>query len=293
MIYMHVGVHKTATTYLQSLLAANQGKMAAAGRAYWILWQIRGVLQDLQADRYWTEAGVQHLRTHASSPLFRLRGFTEAASDCLISDENIVGLSTQATGGQFYPEAAKRLRRIRAVLPDKDIEVWLCVRAYDQFLSSVYCETLRGGHFTPWQDFAKLYDPLPPERWPALVDAIHASLPRSRVVIWAYEDFRSLLPQIASRLSGIPYDQLHQLSNDERASPSGEAIRRHCEKAASMTSNQRTLSVAMYEELYPLKSFPEKFNPWRREVTDTMRSTYREDLELIKARPYVEFLTAA
>jgi hypothetical protein len=290
MIYLHVGLHKTATTYIQSLLAANQGKMAAVGRAYWILWQIRGVLQDLQAERYWTEAGIQELRTRASSPLFRLRGMVEAASDCIISDENIVGLSTQAMSGQLYPDATKRLRRVRSVLPDKEIEVWLCLRSYDQFLPSIYCETLRAGHFVPWQDFAERYSTLPDRRWPALVDAVRASLPNSRVVIWAYEEFRSLLPKVASRLSGLPYEDLHKLSSDERASPSSEAIEKHCAVAASKTPNQRMLSVAMHEELYPLRDFPKKFYPWVPHVAEAMKHAYRDDLTEIRKRPYVEFL---
>ena len=41
MIRLHLGVHKTATTYLQELFALNRGRIAMAGRAYWPLIHLR------------------------------------------------------------------------------------------------------------------------------------------------------------------------------------------------------------------------------------------------------------
>lgn len=293
MIYLHIGVHKTATTYLQSLLAANQGRMAAAGRAYWILHQIRGILSELQLDRNWTVAGIKYLAENRRSPLHRLRELVAAAPDCVISEENVVGVCNDILEAGFFPRAATRLRRIQQPLQDHEIEVWLCLRAYDDFLPSAYCEALRGGHFVPMEDFAALYRTLPDARWPALVDTIHEQLPGSRLVVWAYEDFRILLPKIAARLSGLPYENMRRLSHDERPSASYKAIFEHGRVAADKTSAQRKLSIAMYEELYPRSDFPESFYPWTDREAAEMKEAYRADLADVVRRPYVEFLSAA
>lgn len=292
MIYLHLGVHKTATTYLQDLLAANQGKMASIGRAYWALSQIRPALADLLGNTNWSEAGVQRLKTDPSSPLFRFFEFVLAKPDCVISDENILGFPAEAIDGEVYPRASIRLRRLRQSLGNRRVEVWLCLRAYDEFLASSYSEALRSGYYyASIEDFTQRNRTMPDGRWPALVDVIRERFPDSRMVIWDYEDFRPLLQGIVSRLSGLAYDTLHHLRADARLSLSAQAIEAHCAQAAEMNQLERLLSIAQCEETYPRSAFPGKFYPWSPHQAEAMKQAYRDDLAEIRQRPYVEFLS--
>jgi tetratricopeptide (TPR) repeat protein len=77
MIYLHLGAHKTATTYLQELFERNQDLIFDAGRAYWQLGLLRLVI-----DAEFREASevlqrrrllLRHLTKRNWRPMQRLR----------------------------------------------------------------------------------------------------------------------------------------------------------------------------------------------------------------------------
>lgn len=291
MIYLHLGVHKTATTYLQELLLTNWGKMAANGRAFWPLTHIRPVLAQLQDPRIWVKDARPNL-AKPSGPLHRLHDLIKAAPDCTISDENLIGYPRETIEGQLYPHAESRLRMTGAALSGEKVEIWLCLRSYDDFLASIYVEALRHGYFAPIDAFTQSYDPLPDRRWPALVDAVRSCFPASRLVIWTYEEFDVLRETVATGLSGLPFGELCHHSSDTNPSPSGKAIDAHAAKAAAMTRAERILSMAMCEDASPRNAFPAKFYPWRPDVAEAMKAAYRADLDALRERGDVEFLSA-
>ena len=50
MLRLHIGAHKTATTYLQGLLDANQGRIARSDQSYWLNTQTRPPVAELLAE---------------------------------------------------------------------------------------------------------------------------------------------------------------------------------------------------------------------------------------------------
>ena len=294
MIYLHLGVHKTATTYLQDLFALNQGRIASAGRAYWRLDQIRGDIdlgmREALAPRRGPRALAKRLLETPRPPLHRLRDKLDVAMDCILSEENLLGFPHEALRGQFYVNARERLGLLAAALGDRPAEVWLCIRAYPGFLGSLYAEALRHGYHATIAEFTAR-NQAPGGQWRRLVETIHRSLPEARIVVWRFEDFRTLEPVVVERLSGVALAGLRPLAHaDVRPSPSAKAVVEQSERAGDLGRAERTLSMAMLEDKFPLSEYPGKFDPWDNQTLARMNRDYTSDIASLRSLPFVEFL---
>lgn len=293
MIRIHLGVHKTATTYLQNLFELNRARIAAAGSAYWPVMHIRPAL----AYSLWSEAmgdgplGPLRRRALRGAPFNHLNLFLEAGDSQVLSDENIPGSAAESLHGRIYPQAADRMGRLAAILGERPVEVWLCLRAYPQFLASLYAEALRHGAFMPLAEMVGR-NREPAGQWPMLVEAIHRALPRARIVIWRYEQFAALETQVVERLSGVPLAQMQPLpGGNVRTSPSARAIAQHLEAAEPMARARRILSLVMAEAQLPASGSTDSFDPWPAEQSARMQAAYEADMAAIAALPFVEMLT--
>lgn len=294
MIYLHLGVHKTATTYLQDLFELNQGRIADAGRAYWTREHFRPLIQ-------W---GFRAREMSGRHPLVRrfmqprverifvrqIRELLAAPMPSIISEENIIGNVADALDGRSYVHARERLDFMARTIAG-EVEVWLCMRDYATFLASQYAEALRHGYDVPIARFVET-NRVAEGRWPDLVDEVHRAFPHARIVVWRYEDFRVLEPVIVERLTGLGRGAMLELpKGDVRQSPSRLAVEMQSELAATMPPAERRLSMAMLEDRFPLRDHPGKFDPWDDRTRIEMQAAYDRDIERIAGLPYVEMLS--
>lgn len=296
MIYLHLGVHKTATTYLQDLFELNQGRIAGAGRAYWTREQFRPLIQwGLRAG----EMSGRHplvrrvLRPRVERVFVRqIRDLLAVPMPSIISEENIIGNVADALDGWSYIHARERLDFMARVIAGRETEIWLCARDYASFLSSQYAEALRHGYDVPIDRFVET-NRVADGRWPELVGQVHEAFPRARIVVWRYEDFRALEPVIIARLTGLdPEEMLALPANEVRQSPSRRAVELQSDRLGGMQSAERRLSMAMLEDSFPLRAHPGKFDPWDDRTRDEMRAAYQRDMAAIAEHQYVEMLSA-
>lgn len=292
MIRLHLGAHKTATTYLQELFTLNRGAIAEAGRAYWPLAQLRPLMNFA----IWTQgaghslSGRLRLKALQGAPYQNFGAILAAHDSPIVSDENILGSPRGSLRGQLYPRADARLGGLARIFGERPVEVWLCLRSYPQFLASLYAEALRDGAFMPVAELLAA-NGQPEGQWPSLVEAVHRALPRSRIVVWRYEDFQSLQPVIVERLSGVPLATMKPLSVDRvRPGPSAAAIVAHLERAETMTRPQRVLSMVEAEHAFPSGDNADRFDPWPEEQAARMAAAYDRDVALVGAKPFVELL---
>src|SRR5690606_32970769 len=75
--------------------------------------------------------------------------------DCdrvILSDENFIGVTADLLrSGCLYPNMSGRMRPFVNELDD--VEVYFCIRSYDQFLPSYYVEIIRDRAFFSWTSF--------------------------------------------------------------------------------------------------------------------------------------------
>ncbi len=204
-IILHVGAHKTATTYLQARLSKSANPLRQMQVGYVDLLTFReaqvvaGGLRRSEP-RY---AILSHrLLRRALSELIQHQ-ISFGARRILLSDENILGhLSDLSTNQRFYPNAAARVRAMTDALRDWDVEIALSVRDYATFLPSSWGHmVLRDGYqaFDP-----RMADPLLNDGrgWADLVQGIRDAVPDVPLNVWAYEDFSHAEPAILDMLLG-------------------------------------------------------------------------------------------
>jgi len=297
LIYLHLGAHKTATTYLQDLMGQNQGRIAQSGRAYWLRKQIRGDIEygfRILAKREMEDGLIAKLAermTGRSEAMEGLRQKLSVPMDAMISEENILGHPYQSLDGRLYPNAKTRLRHFREATGIRDCEIFLCVREYSTFLSSLFVEALRHGYFASISDF-KTRCGKTAGQWLSLVQDIHSVFPGSKIVVWQYEDFVRMEPLIVKRLTGLELGDLDPLATGNvKQGASAMAVEQQCAQASTLSSPERVLRMAANEERFPPARFPQKFNPWSEAEATAMRSCYVDDVTAIDLLEYVEHLT--
>lgn len=294
-LYLHLGAHKTATTYLQDLLEANAARIAEAGRVYWRRDLVRPKIDygipATRKGRYWLYRAAEHLPFLSSDPIRGFSRLLRASRPSVISEENILGNVPESLHGKLYPRAAERLQPVVRALDGRSAEIYLCVRDYAPYLSSLYAESLRQGALLDPAQFAAANSD-PAGQWSGLAETILAAFPNARLVVWAFEDFRKLEAAIVQRFSGMERSAMQDLpAGTARPSPSQDAVERHLKRAAGMNHPDRLISILELESAFPATAERPKFQAFGEEQSKRMRSAYEADKAEIAAMPRVEWLT--
>ena len=153
-IRIHLGAHKTASTYLQETLALNINARAAAGLVYTPRADFRPFAS--------TMINQRKVRQYSRFAKFKARLFEPGADviaqmqelfaipyDVTVSEENLLGEAQDCFAGALYPHAATYLNDLAKSLPDHSVEIFMAVRSYPTFLSSLYAEGLKNGMILP------------------------------------------------------------------------------------------------------------------------------------------------
>ncbi len=294
-IRLHVGVHKTATTYIQKMLTLNRAQSAAMNLSYWPISIVRPLfhlaVEEKRRSKTHKFASAMFGETDRQRHLGeRMAQWFSLSGPITISEENILGESSDCQSGTIYPEAEMRLGMLAERLPDRPVEVWLCIRSYPDFLASIYGESLRHGNFLPLGTFMER-NLAPQGQWPRLVDVIRRTMPRAKLIMWPYEKFRKHEPLILSQLSGLDYSSLQPLDQSiVLPSASGKAIEEMVACAAPLTAQQRIFKMLELQYKFPLTDGTPRFSPWHDEIRASMEEAYKVDLAAIAARDNVTLL---
>lgn len=282
-VRIHLGAHKTATTYLQSLLELNRGRLVSSGTVFWPLESVRPIFNQIYEHR---QAGSASRLTRMR-PGYRKRervlqqrlsNLFQFSSRIVLSEENLLGDCGNFFSGEFYPNAEGKLAALTGALPDRPLEFWLCLRSYPEFLSSIYGEALRHGDFLPMEEFEEMHAD-PEGNWPRLVELIRDLFPGAMLKLWRYEDFRKAEPQIVGELTGVEYWELDHLTDHVvRPSASAAAILAFNEVAADIEPARRVQKILALEHELPLESKKDRLALWREQQAERMAAAYHRDI---------------
>lgn len=159
-VVLHLGVHKTGTTYLQSRLANSIEELNNAKIGYIELKEIRANLTSNLGKPWFTANDIKEV----VNPYF-------GGDTLIISDENILGGTEKIDSGKLYPKASGRLKKLATGLSDFEVIVHITIRDYVNYLISRYTEYLRHFDFLNFSDY---YQALPYEKvsWLPLLEDI-------------------------------------------------------------------------------------------------------------------------
>jgi hypothetical protein len=206
-VHIHLGTHKTATTFIQNWLSQHQALLMANQIATIPLNMLRGQFTPtfwgfVYGQAAWSPALAQQLRAIIDANIVAAGFDLQATRLLILSDENLLGsLSTLTNKGLLYPDLATRMARLAAVFEGCVIQPFLALRSYSEFYPSAYAETLRAGHIKPFAEYMDGLD-LTGNSWLGVVDAVESVF--GSVALWPYELFRDNATTVLSALLQTP-----------------------------------------------------------------------------------------
>lgn len=142
-LILHLGVHKTATTYVQSKIYNSREVLSQSGV---------GCISLDDTRRFFTSKITRSMTVTKEA-----KKFLDSHDVILLSDENILGGTDKITSQLIYPDGAERVKRLLEKLSPDSFELHLTIRDPEAYLVSRYCEYLR--HY-PFLDIHHYFDEL-------------------------------------------------------------------------------------------------------------------------------------
>lgn len=278
---VHLGAHKTATTYIQHILGDMRSELLTEGLD--VLVPHQG-LREQSLTRF-----AARRRKHRFTALARgseltrlLTPLRQGPSRLLMSEEALLGWTQDVVSGRFYQGLDYAFTVLGRLAAQSEMTLYLSIRSPETFLPSIYVESLRhgplaAGGFEPIRAWVRR----DPPRWSGLVATIRRAAPKARLVIWRYEDFQSQQADILSRLCGrpvMPPAVSPETSHTKSGSASAVAVAEALEPTLRGTPRYAAVKAIFAD---PALQGP-AFQPFDAEERAELRSLYEADLDTIE-----------
>jgi hypothetical protein len=187
--HLHVGIHKTGSTFLQRVFLQSLSGPRSGDIAYIPFSDVRSritpaVLRAAKGIGGLGGAGLRDSQALLASTMAR-------TGSIFLSDENLLGsLYRFSRVKGIYPDAQANLKAIASLLQrDVDIVIYLSIRNYSGWLESVYLQFLKKRKkLISFEEFLELAC-VESISWYSLVCRLTEAIPLARFVLWRYEDF--------------------------------------------------------------------------------------------------------
>jgi hypothetical protein len=268
-VIFHLGAHKTATTYIQNRLQANDELLQAHNVYYPGIGEMR---------RQFTYRMHDKVRNEFTTKMLGLR----ETHDILLSDENMAGgIDDVMRLDRQYKETAPKLAKYCEIMETDEPTVFFALREYSSFVISIYCEYLRHYPYLEFETFAHQYR-ASGFNWVALVGEMLAAMPKARLYLWDFADFPVLEEEILAAMTGVKDTEFKPLHGMHRESFSSLAV--NCIAALSTVidlKNMQKLLPALTRAFPKGTEYP-AFNPLPAEYVAEARAHYTSDLLKIR-----------
>lgn len=286
-VHIHLGAHKTASTHIQATFKKNAAALAAAGVTIVRPKDVRtavGTVRERMGHPLFKRLGGRARR----QAIHRLTGLGAPAAHLVAADENTLGLCADIIAtGTLYPDAGIRSALWQGMAARRDATVYLAVRAYPSFFAAVHAQAGRNARYEPLLASQAAALAALPRRWPDVVADIAAALPEANLILWAYEDYAHLRPEILRRMTGLT--DLSPVAVRPMRTPTAAAMRALAEAGqhGPVSQDLRAEIIARH----PHEKGASAYSPWTPEQRTQMRAAYAEDLIILKRRYGPQFLS--
>lgn len=278
-IILHLGAHKTASTYLQKRLSRSHGRLKRYKYVFHGPKSLRPRINKALGKQ--DKLGRVESQRRRRDCLTELIEHEEARGTerLVLSEEQFIGsLRDMVLGKDFYADADIRLTPVADALGDRPVKIMLSVRGYADFLASTYGQVIRGWRFMPFDQ--KLRDQFLNQArgWPELVETTLQAFPTTKgITLWRFEDFAASKDQILTELVGQAAPLIKPLPDKPFSAPSQTAIDWLHESAQNGTPPDQDTVNAAYESALKVHGHP-PFDPWTEEERAYLDARYRQDL---------------
>jgi len=284
-IVLHLGVHKTATTYIQDSLKRSIAKLDAHRIGYVPLEEMRKTVTPNIRRK------TAELRSAVAGILARFQGY----DTLILSDENIAGgVNDPLQHNALYPNSRGNLERLLENLGGHQIEVYIALRSYDSFLASMYSEVLRHHPFVTFYEYTATLSG-DDVSWHPIIQDLTKVVNPSQMILWDFADFRQIGDQIFDSMLGAPLAaELDRPTGSVRDSLSAKAIAALTALRHALSNEEIKLLVGPIGQAFPKNSENLPYLPFPPKVVERLQKQYAIDIARIKADfPAIRFVTKA
>lgn len=285
---IHLGIHKTATTHLQQSIKLIEPELV--DRDFMFLGPENMRARPLAVVGLLDKVAKKPKRAKTTKML--LRGLLSAYSNCLVSEELLLG-GLNPTGflgknGQIYTKAENRLNNLLDLFGTKDATLFLSLRSPASFLTSAFGEALRfGGPLTPDEYFGD-FDPLD-LRWSDLITRLMRS-GVSRLVCWRFEDLADIRHVMLTKMLGEEFAPMIPDLRPLRPGLTQAAYDMILANGRGATWMEKRKLVSEAISKYPKTAEAEPLVIFDDAIHRESDRVYAEDCAKVAAMPRVEFL---
>lgn len=303
-VVVHGGVHKTATSYIQSILQRNAGRIGKSGvhyvhhrdtrKEFTYPCQLNGY--EKLGLNYRTKFPDEKLRKHTRK-FFKKIG-AKRGDRIILSDENMPGHCGQCVNaGVLYQRRDVLVPIFAREIRYPVHEVHLALRNYADFFASAYVEFLRSASgdniISETQMKLKLLSNLP--NWKGFVEVIRDAFPDARLILWRHEDFSHLSQRIIQNLCGPDID-VEKLVEPKRSrgrpSASHRAVQELLIEISRVGGDAALEKRVEIQERFPRGDTYPGYDPWSDHERAHLMRIYDRDLRDIEKMDGVTFLQA-
>lgn len=276
-LIIHLGAHKTATTYIQDTIFNNNDKLLEH-EVYFI--QREDFRREVNVPNFYPNTVDKELN-------YSLEKYLEdnniTAKNIVLSDENIIGLIHEQVDASLYTNSLSRLRKLKDFIGDdfNITGVYFCVRSYDAYFTSLYCESLKGRSFYPFQQLKN--EMIKNDfNWQEVVDLICSVFGNDVFKFWTYEDFANNIDfflQAMSFNTGISFEKpkkvIRKGFSNESIAVLTNIYKNHGEKF--ITKKVKSTIIAELDN-----DMSTKFAPFNRLESTTLKRLYHKDISRLE-----------
>ncbi|MCU0528087.1 MAG: hypothetical protein MUD04_01060 [Cyanobium sp. Prado107] len=286
-LHLHLGAHKTGSTFLQKSFLASIDTLHSAGVAYVPLAEVRANVTSvvLQSSQWVSRDSDAELRCREL-----LATAMNSRQSLLLSDENLLGsLYRFSRNYGMYPSAPKNIKILNSLLdPDTQITIYLGVRDYASWLESAYLQLLKRKRLIAFSDFISRIR-LESLSWFSLVRRLSASVPDAEIVLWRYESFLEDNLFLVSRLSeslGIADLKLVSCRGNPSLSAIAHEVLMTCKERGIRDSHLSGLMKYLRKHLSVAEGYPRAVFLGK-QIAASLGTSYARHLEELACLPKV------
>ncbi len=294
-ITLHLGAHKTGSTFIQDAFAQNQDALAAAGRHYIPLGPFRDSFTKLSFNRDTGKPGAVQRRAQAAE---YLKQELAAAGDrhVLLSEENLLGTPAEMVrlGQGMYPRFDQRIALISELLAGQRAEIFLAVRHQAEFARSVFTENLRISpkDFTPVEAFREAWLNQIPS-WVPLIQSIRDAFPGAPITVWNFKLFRRDPQLILREIAGCAPEGGFKVEQANRRPGLSQRATEELLRIGALEGGEAVRRVAYAMSVaYPLSAENWTYRMWSEDEAVRLQAAFTADLKALRKMDGVRMLRA-
>jgi|GEM_PF-4006223 len=281
-VSLHIGAHKTATTFIQSALERNADALLRQGTAVLPSEELRvEVTRPLKPrpDDGESDARVARARQCLDAYLGR-----SDIQRLILSDENLLGEPAKIVAdASLYADTQARLAALAPLLAGHEVTVFFAVRNLAEFTRSIYCEALwwmtgpfisAEQHKAAWADGA--------HSWVPVVQAICEAFPAANVVVWPHvlSRMHPLIPlEAVAGVEGFNW-QLDQVY--KRHSMGAAAVQKLIEIGATEGTDAMRAAADRIKRENPRAALERPYVLWSEEEAKTLARAFNRDMRQLR-----------